>query len=54
VAVAGADNFTDAVMGTTSEVPDQRQLALYRLEFRIFDELLRPKGAAVEGGAEAE
>lgn len=41
VALAGADNFTDAVMGTTSEVPNERQLALYRLEFRIFDELLR-------------
>jgi hypothetical protein len=41
VAVAGADNFSDATLGTTSTVPDPRQLALYRLEFRIFGELLR-------------
>jgi hypothetical protein len=32
-------------MGTTSEVPDERQIALYRLQFRIFGELLRSEGA---------
>lgn len=41
VAVSGADNFTDAVLGKTSEVPDPHQLRLYRLQFRIFDELLK-------------
>jgi len=41
VALSGADNFSDAVMGTTSEIPNERQLALYRLEFQVFDELLR-------------
>ena len=41
VAFCGSDNFSDAVLGTTSEVPTPEQLALYRLEFRIFDDLLR-------------
>lgn len=45
VALHASDCFSDAVLGTTSEVPDSAELALYRLEFRIFDELLRPDGA---------
>jgi hypothetical protein len=51
VALAGSDNFADSVMGTTSQVPDERQLALYRLQFRIFDELLRPRGEIGGDGA---
>jgi hypothetical protein len=48
VAVSGADNFSDEALGTTSQTPDENQLKLYRLEFRIFGELLRraePEGA---------
>lgn len=41
VAMCAADNFTDAALGTTSQIPDQHQLNLYRLQFRIFDEFLR-------------
>ena len=41
VAACASDNFSDAVLGTTSEVPSAEQLALYRIVFRIFDELLR-------------
>ncbi len=41
VAMPAADSFSDEALGTTSRIPDERQLGLYRLEFRIFDELLR-------------
>ena len=40
-ALCGSENFSDAVLGTTSEVPTPEQLGLYQLEFRIFDDLLR-------------
>ncbi|MBU1074269.1 GldG family protein, partial [bacterium] len=45
VAMCAADNFTDAVMGTTSAVPTPEQLALYRIEYLIFEELLDTAGA---------
>jgi len=41
VALPAADSFSDAVLGTTSQVPDENQLKLYRLQFRILDEILR-------------
>jgi hypothetical protein len=50
LAMCGADNFSDAAMGTTSTIPDGNQMKLYRLEFRMFDELLRPQGP--DGDAE--
>jgi hypothetical protein len=37
VAMCGADNFSDAVLGTTSAVPDEPTLALYRIEFELFE-----------------
>ena len=43
VAMCASDDFSDARLGTTSEIPNPDQLALYRLEFRIFDQLLRPE-----------
>jgi len=43
VALPAADSFSDAVLGTTSQVPDENQLKLYRLQFRILDEILRPR-----------
>jgi len=46
VAMNASDNFSDAVLGTTSQVPDPAQLALYRLEFRIFRDLVAPEVAA--------
>jgi hypothetical protein len=47
VAMCASDDFSDAVLGTTSEVPTPAQLALYRVEYRIFDELLPgPRAAA--------
>jgi hypothetical protein len=54
VALSGADNFSDAVMGTTSEVPDERQLALYRLEFLVLDGLLRAGDRGSNGSAAVE
>jgi hypothetical protein len=50
-ALCGSDNFSDAVLGTTSEVPTPAQLALYQLEFRIFDDLLRPEPRRAAEGA---
>jgi hypothetical protein len=47
VAASCADDFSDAALGTTSQVPNQNQLKLYRLEFRILGEILKP--AASEG-----
>lgn len=41
-AMCASDSFTDAVLGTTSEVPDEAQLALFQLQFRLFGEVLRP------------
>jgi hypothetical protein len=41
VAMCASDNFNDASLGTTSEVPTPEQLALYRIEYRIFAEWLR-------------
>ena len=44
VAMCAADNFTDAVLGTTSTVPTPEQLAIYRIEYLIFEELLDTAG----------
>ena len=44
VALPAADSFSDAVLGTTSQVPDENQLKLYQLQVRVFDEILRPSG----------
>jgi hypothetical protein len=41
-AMCASDSFNDAVLGTTSEVPDEAQLALFQLQFKLFDETLRP------------
>jgi hypothetical protein len=49
VAIAGADNFSDASLGTTSQVPDANQLKLYQLQFRIFGEILRRDAPGAEG-----
>jgi hypothetical protein len=49
VAMCLSDNFSDAVFGTTSEVPDEKQLALYQIQFRIFGDLLRPEESAAVG-----
>jgi hypothetical protein len=49
VAFYASDNFSDAVLGTTSEVPTPEQLALYRIEYRIFDELLRAEPRRASG-----
>ena len=43
VALHASDSFTDAVLGTTSEVPTPAQLALYRIEYRIFGDILRAR-----------
>lgn len=40
VAMCAAENFSDAVLGTTSAVPTPEQLAIYRIEYLIFQELL--------------
>jgi hypothetical protein len=40
--MCASDSFNDAVLGTTSEVPDEAQLALFQLQFKLFDETLRP------------
>jgi hypothetical protein len=50
-ALCGSENFSDAVLGTTSEVPTPEQLALYRIEYRIFDDLLRPEPRRAADGA---
>ncbi len=39
-AFAGSPNFNDESLGTTSEVPDANRLAIYRLEFHIFEDIL--------------
>lgn len=57
VALCASDDFSDAVLGTTSEVPNPEQLGLYRLQFRIFGDLLHvdrggsTSGAAADGDA---
>jgi hypothetical protein len=40
VAMCAAENFSDAVLGTTSAVPTPEQLAIYRIEYLIFQDLL--------------
>lgn len=40
VVALSSESFSDAVLGTTSAVPTPAQLALYRIEYRIFTELL--------------
>ena len=49
VAMCLSDNFSDPVLGDTSQVPDEKQLALYRIQFRIFDDLLRRETPATSG-----
>ncbi len=41
-AICASDSFTDAVLGTTSQIPSPEQLALYRIEFSLLDDVLRP------------
>jgi hypothetical protein len=48
VAVSGSENWSDAVLGKNSDVPTPDQLALYRIQFRIFDELLRPPESGLD------
>jgi len=52
VAMCAADNFTDAVLGTTSAIPTPEQLAIYRIEYLIFQELLDTDGAWSAYGGE--
>jgi hypothetical protein len=39
-AFAGSPNFSDETLGTTSEVPDVNRLAIYRLQFHLFEDIL--------------
>ena len=45
VTMCAAENFSDLSLGTTSAVPTPEQLAIYRIEFLIFKELLDIDGA---------
>lgn len=45
-AMCGADNFSDAALGITSEVPDAQELNLYRLEYQVLEALGAPGQAS--------
>jgi len=46
VAVCASESFNDVALGKNSDVPTPMQLALSRIEYRIFDDLLRPGNEA--------